>query len=188
MAEENKECGSGLTLESALESLKQIMPAIKMIMEHTSGATAATDPAGAIDAGTVDPAAKVDKDGEGDIVKPTDAVDPPPAKEGMKEGSGMDAAEVFRAIVGQVARRDKLAKQLSAHIGTFDHSEMTEAEVAAYGVKKLGIHAAAGQEAATLTGFLLAKGDPAKQPTVKTVAAMDSHGETFVTRHLAKGE
>lgn len=98
--------------------------------------------------------------------------------------NAMDAAEVFKTVTGEIKRRDALAKQLSPHIGTFDHSDMTEAEVAAYGVKKLGLDAPKGQEAAMLAGFLKGKGAPSESKTVKPAAAMDAGAADFVSAYL----
>lgn len=78
-------------------------------------------------------------------------------------------ARSLKAILGEVAKRDQLAKQLSNEIGVFDHSEMTLDEVASYGVKKLQIQAEKGKEHAVLTGYLAARG---KQTAV--VHAMDA--------------
>ena len=121
-------------------------------------------------------------------------------REERKEGEGMDATEVQRIVDAAVARalgsvphgmdakemmvqvgqRDKLAEQLSHFIGTFDASEMTHAEVASYGLSKLGIQAAKGTELATLTGYL-----HGRQPS-KSVTAMDSKESTsFLKNYLA---
>lgn len=59
-------------------------------------------------------------------------------------------------VIQIVAARDNLARRLSAVVGTFDHAEMTVADVAAYGIKKLGINAAKGSETQVLDGYLLA--------------------------------
>lgn len=65
----------------------------------------------------------------------------------------LDTGEVIR----QIAARDKLAKRLVPHIGTFDVSSMISArDVAKYGVRKLGIKASDGMEAAVLEGYLQA--------------------------------
>lgn len=66
--------------------------------------------------------------------------------------AAMDAKDVIQIV----AARDNLARRLSSVVGTFDHAEMTVEDVASYGVKKLGIKAAKGNEAAVLDGFLLA--------------------------------
>lgn len=104
--------------------------------------------------------------------------------EGTPAGSGMDEA----TFVKRIAQRDQLAKQISAHVGTFDHAEMTLDGVVKYGCEKLGIKADKGHEAAALSGFLQAK--PAATPAA-TVSGMDSAAASgkgnFVTKHL-KGE
>lgn len=76
----------------------------------------------------------------------------------------LDAADVMR----EMGQRDKLADSLKDHVGTFDHSEMSLAQVAAYGVGKLGIKVPKGQETAALSGFLAAAG---KAKTVYVAAA-----------------
>jgi hypothetical protein len=184
MADEKDGGGSSMTLEDALDAFKQVMPAIKMLMEHANpGATTTT--AAAVDA---DPGkTEEEKKDEGKTVaaKDDDSGTPPPKDEDDKGSAAMDEAAVFRSVMGQVVRRDKLARELSAHIGTFDHSEMTEAEVAAYGVKKLGIKAAAGQEAAVLSGYLAAAVAPsAKKATTAVAMDSSSSGGDFVTRFL----
>lgn len=60
----------------------------------------------------------------------------------------------LKQITRDAVQRDELAGQLSNFVGTFDHSEMSREEVAAYGVKQLGIKCDAGQEFAALSGFL----------------------------------
>lgn len=80
-----------------------------------------------------------------------------------RTGAAMDALEKqfaeFKAnstktILAEVAAKNALADKLSHHIGTFDHADKTLDEVAKYGVDKLGIKCAAGNEHAVLTGFL----------------------------------
>lgn len=67
-----------------------------------------------------------------------------------KPAAAMDAKDYMR----EVKQRDDLARQLSHFVGAFDHSEMTHAEVAAYGVKKLSLPAPKGQEIASVTAYL----------------------------------
>ena len=66
-----------------------------------------------------------------------------------------------KAVMSAVARRDALAGKLSKVVGTFDHADMTEGEVAKYGVKKLGIACDSGSELAALQGYLMAAAKPA---------------------------
>lgn len=76
---------------------------------------------------------------------------------------------LLQKMLATVKQRDALAAQLAEHVGTFDHSDMTPADVVKYGVEKLGIKAPEGQEAAFLSGYLSAKVAPRRQ----AVATMD---------------
>lgn len=66
-----------------------------------------------------------------------------------------------KVVMQDIQARDKLAADLSHHIGAFDHATMTAAEVAKYGVTKLGIPCADGAEQAVLAGYL--HGRPARE-------------------------
>lgn len=79
-----------------------------------------------------------DNDKPGDMSKPKD--------------KGMDA----KAVMREISLRDALAKRLSDHIGTFDHSLKTHKEVARYGIKKLGLQCASGHEISMIEGYLRA--------------------------------
>lgn len=70
----------------------------------------------------------------------------------------VDAASIMR----EVGARDELANHLKPHVGAFDHAVMTLAEVAKYGVGKLELEAADGQETAVLKAYLKAAPDPTK--------------------------
>lgn len=120
---------------------------------------------------------------------PAEDKEPPKAVEGEGgEGTPAGAAAMDEAeIVKRIARRDTLAKQISAHVGTFDHAEMTLDAVVAYGCEKLGITAEKGQEAAALSGFLQAKPAATPKATVGLDSAPEKNGGDFVSKHL-KGE
>ena len=97
-------------------------------------------------------------------------------KEGMdaKLKTAMDKIEAFekegvKALMSQISQRDALAKNLSNHIGSFDHADKTLAEVAKYGVEKLAIKCEDGQEIAVLNGFLHNRPNPSS-----SVVSMDS--------------
>lgn len=60
----------------------------------------------------------------------------------------------MKSLLKVISKRDILAGQLSRHIGTFDHSEMTLDEVAVYGAEKLELKCEKGSELAALGGFL----------------------------------
>jgi hypothetical protein len=62
--------------------------------------------------------------------------------------------DAMKSFIKEVSKKEELAKQLSYHIGAFDHSEKTLSEVACYGVKKLGIKCDKGHEKAAISGFL----------------------------------
>ena len=171
--------GAGaMTLEQLVSVVTELAPQVAKLTEafgKMQGAatgeitdTAASgdkDPAApAAAAATADPAKKEGGDGEG-----------------TPAGAGMDEA----AFVKRIAQRDQLAKQISAHVGTFDHAEMTLDGVVAYGCEKLGIKADKGHERAMLAGYLQAK--PATTPAA-SVSGMDAapaaKAGNFVTKHL----
>lgn len=79
-----------------------------------------------------------------------------------KQATGMDS----KAVLVDIARRDDLARKLSEHIGTFDHAEMTLADVAAYGAEKLGLRCDKTEAVAMLSGYLHGR----KPATGKTFA------------------
>lgn len=60
----------------------------------------------------------------------------------------------MKSIITEVGKRDDLAKRLSEFTGVFDAREMTLAEVAKYGVTKLSIPTADGQEISSVTAWL----------------------------------
>lgn len=62
----------------------------------------------------------------------------------------------MKDLFAEVAKRDALVKQLVPEVGVFDHAEKTLDEVAAYGIKKLGLTARKGEELAVLSGYLFA--------------------------------
>lgn len=64
---------------------------------------------------------------------------------------GLDMKELLL----QVSKRDALANRLSRHIGTFDHADKTLAEVVDYGISKLKLSPAKGNEEAMLEGYLV---------------------------------
>lgn len=82
-------------------------------------------------------------------------------------------AAMDSAIVRSIADRDALAARLSPFVGTFDHKGMTHADVAKYGVEKLGLKVAVGQEAVALDAYLHNRTPESKQ---RVVSAQDSKG------------
>lgn len=95
----------------------------------------------------------------------------------------MDAAAIRKSLFVEISHRDQLAKKLSPHIGVFDHAEMSLAEVAKYGVKKLGLNCKSGHEISILDGYLMA----AKSNATQSVATLDhrqSVNDDQVTSYL----
>ncbi|UAW63477.1 DUF2213 domain-containing protein [Mycoavidus sp. HKI] len=77
--------------------------------------------------------------------------------------STIDAADIkaLRVRLEQLERKEseahkrvELANRLSAHIGAFDHADKTLDQIARYGVSKLGIPCAKGQEIIAIDSFL----------------------------------
>jgi len=114
-------------------------------------------------------------------------------EDGEKPAAGMDAAlKAIRtltkridtlskrpvmdekALVQTVAKKTALAERLSHHVGVFDHSGMTYADVVQYGVAKLGVKVAQkGAEAVALDAYL-----QARQPS-RPFTAQDSAPTTL---------
>lgn len=125
---------------------------------------------------------KCGKDGEGEggeHVKKEDDKDKKEDAKGMDEGQ----------IIAMIARKNKLAKAIENIVGTFDHSEMTELQVAKYACDKLELGACDGQEIATLKGYLKAAAN--KKPVIITYSQdkndfacdkKDEGFESFVNR------
>lgn len=58
-----------------------------------------------------------------------------------KAPSAPTVGDMLPQVLAAIAKRDKLASQLSAHVGVFDHADMTLSQVQAYGAEKLGVPA-----------------------------------------------
>jgi hypothetical protein len=108
-----------------------------------------------------------DKDEE----KEKSAKDEDTEKKDGESSKAMDAKEFFK----EIAQRDSLAKKLSRHIGTFDHSLKTSLEVAQYGIKKLGLKCKKGQELAMINGYLAAASKNLEKPVFAGDSAQKSN-------------
>jgi len=167
-----------VSLEDGINIFMQMLPALQKLAAASAG-TAVTDP----DATTTDPDAVVTDPGaepaldeddpdknNGNPAVTTDEDDPNKKddkgtadEDDDKTAAALDSMDKeikalkrdgFKNVMREVTRRDQLVKRLSPHVGTFDAADMTAAEVAKYGVKKLGIAAPKGQEMAFLDGYL----------------------------------
>jgi hypothetical protein len=67
----------------------------------------------------------------------------------------------FKNVMAEVGKRDALYVDLSKHIGAFAHDTMDEQAMGIYGAGKLGLVCAAGEELATVKGFLHGRTAPA---------------------------
>lgn len=86
----------------------------------------------------------------------------PMSAEAMDAAINDRVAKAVAATLSTLGARDTLAQSLKAHIGVFDHSDMTLDQLAKHGLEKLGVQGApAGHEAAFLSAFLKVK--PAAQ-------------------------
>jgi hypothetical protein len=108
---------------------------------------------------------------DGDVSKPADKK--------AKDKKAMDAKSFFV----EISNRDNLAKKLSNHVGTFDHSSKTTHEVAQYGIKKLGLKCKEGHEISMLNGYLAAASKSPQSP----VFAKDSVQKSTCIDDYLKG-
>lgn len=94
---------------------------------------------------------KKQPDAAPDVVKLQSALD---AANKKLEGMAEQMASMDSRLVSGIADRDTLAVKLSEFVGTFDSATMTAAQVADYGIKKLGIPCAKGSERIALDAWL----------------------------------
>src|SRR6185503_8325830 len=97
------------------------------------------------------------------------------------KGSGMDAAQIAARVEKTIAEKAELYSKISAHVGAFDHKDMTIDQMAKYGCKKLGIQAPKEDRITFLKGYLQAKGTPRPGTAMD---AMPSKKGNFVQRYL----
>lgn len=110
---------------------------------------------------------------DGDMSKPKD--------KGMKDNKMKDKAMDAKRFFIELSQRDDLAKKLSNHIGTFDHSLKTTNEVAEYGIKKLGLKCQKGHEISMLNGFLAAS---SKNNKVVSIAKDSAYESDYIDNYL----
>ena len=114
-----------------------------------------------------DPNADPDDDDEEDVgdvagLDPNVATDEDPptgegqgtASEGPTEGNKAMGDAAINRFYADMSSKAKLYDRLSKVVGAFDHSAMDAKKVNAYGVKKLGIACAKGQEHVALDAYL----------------------------------
>ena len=115
-----------------------------------------------------------------------------------KDKKGMDsmprrlkikaAEDTIRSIFSEISQRDKLAKELSRHVGVFDHASKTLSDVVKYGVKKIGLDCKRGEEHAMLKGWLQAKRSVASSVAVASDSSVFNKKKTIVDEFLKGGK
>ena len=144
--------------------------------------------------------AKIDKLLAGEAEETTEAADQEMVGKAVEDAKkAMDAADSLKAeleamkkngtkaMLAEINKRNELASRLSHHIGTFDHSEMTLDEVAAYGASKLGIKCGKGSEMVALDGFLHNRTAPTRQSAYALDSAASGKG-SFVDSYITKSK
>lgn len=87
----------------------------------------------------------------------------------------------IKSLVGEIAQRDTLARKISDFTGTFDHADKTLAEVAQYGVEKLGIKCPKGSEQVALDAYMTNR----TAPNQEIGFSLDSAGKASATGKTA---
>ena len=166
-------------LAALAEAIAKLVPSTdpeKVVVEDEEPEVPAKDAEPEVPAKDAEPEVPA-KDAEPEVPA-KDAEPEVPAKDEAVTVEAMDAAVNSRVLAQFKALQagDALAKKLKPHVGVFDHANKTEAQIAAYGVKKLGLNVDKGTEVSSLKGWLIAKGDPSKDVTVRNgmVDAMDA--------------
>jgi hypothetical protein len=85
-------------------------------------------------------------------------------------------ATVSQQVAQDMADKAVLVEKLSEAVGTFDSKAMTTAQVAEYGVKKLGLDCAKGHEVAAIKGYLAAHKKAATSSKASDSKAVPSKG------------
>jgi hypothetical protein len=185
MDDENKTEGATETKEMSLAevnaALKKLMPEVEKLMAHAgklNGKAEGTD-----EDPSDDTEIAVGDESE-EEKKAKEAKDAEEKEKADKEGKAMDSKlktaldardktiaalsttvedmkkNGMKSMFAEIRDRDALASRLSSFTGAFDASEMTVAEVAAYGVEKLGLKVAKGSERVALDGYLHGRNAP----------------------------
>lgn len=138
---------SEMSLADVIKMIKEIAPKIAEMQEALAALKAPADREEVI----VDPEdVVIDENADKDeIIAAMDA-----KIKGLQQTVQRLTQDGTRTLLGEVAARDALAKNLSAHVGAFDHAAMTLKDVAKYGVEKLSIACDSGHEVTALKAYL----------------------------------
>lgn len=178
-----------MTLEEVHAFLEDVMPKLQKIIEVVGRKNGAAGEEEVTDEDTKKedgdekkPDAKDDDDIDDDGDEIMDSEES--KEEKKKESSAMDASQFARAVEINLAKKSKLYERLSAHIGAFDHSEMSLEKMAQYGCKKFGVAVPKTGAVNFLNAYLAGKGSPSR--TVMDSAPSVRKGN-FVDRFI-KGQ
>ncbi|HEA4453764.1 TPA: DUF2213 domain-containing protein [Proteus mirabilis] len=97
-----------------------------------------------------------------------------------KAKPAMDTGELLK----QIGARDALAHKLTPFLGVFDHSAMTQQQVAEYGVEKLGIQCSKGTEAIALDAWMQGRVPDSQKPSSTMNSAVSN--KTIMDKWRAK--
>jgi len=171
-----------MSLEQVVSAINSLLPAIAALQAAaTGGAPVASEEDEDVSGG--DPDENNPPVADAEAAKEAEKPGSDESKKGDKPAEGMDAAILYKDFMSRIAAKNRIADKLSTHIGTFDHAEMSELQVAAYGCKKLGIKADSGTEVSVLSGWLQGRPDPRKQPIAKAMDAAVG-GNNFVSQYV----
>ncbi|WP_058913331.1 DUF2213 domain-containing protein [Entomohabitans teleogrylli] len=173
------ETASTVSLEEGMKIFLTMLPVLQKLIAATSETPA--EPAPAETPATADNDQTLDNDDEEDD-----------GTQDSEDGDGDDKTAVavtldamdkrirsvetnsVKWMMRELNNRNVLVNRLSPHVGTFDAKDMTTAEVASYGLKKLGISAPKGQEMTYLSGYLSGVEKAPARAVVQSGATLDS--------------
>lgn len=187
MAEEKKDVEAEkpkMTLEEVHKFLEEVMPRLAKIQELTGQSYGSANIEEVADEDMTKPDGEEEKpeeteDSEMGIAGGTVGGSSTEPKQGER-GKGMDAAAIANIVQKNIALKGKMYDQLSAHIGAFDHAEMSVKELADYGCKKLDLDASKGSSVTFLEAYLIGKGAPAKVAMDSMVARKGNFVQRFL--------
>lgn len=169
------------TIADVMKALENLAPLVEMIGKIQGGKTEEPE----IDKAPEAPAADPEKKPEEMMADACNKIGAMDAKLTALEQAKPDPLAIAKAIAQDAADKSDLVGRLTPVVGVFDHSRMTCAEVAAYGVEKLGLTAPKGSEGVALDMYLRGRAENARPSTAKVG---DSAGGNFVTDFLTGKE
>lgn len=109
--------------------------------------------------------------------------DDPKKDEPAKTG---DSAPTMKQMLAEFSKREDIYKAVEPHVGSFDHSDMTAAEVAAYAAKKMGIATVDGAEVAIVEAHLKGLGGKKVSAAQDSSASVEEGPSAALTKFLGE--